>query len=219
MPKSSPRKTMGDNLKDLISSSYFQGLTALAGLIAALASDNLIIRIPALIILFGFLFALRFTISHLVKDISIWLTWKFFLGIIIGIFAGAIFYPVLQSTLKLGISFFIPQVEITDTFPNDGETLQSLSDEIEINFSQRIPLQYHSSWLVKTEITPYIPIKRIWVYDFDRTDCCRTLYIESARYFPNSGSAQFEPNTTYHLKISGFLIKNPLDIEFHTPPK
>ena len=217
MSQPSPHKSIGDNLKDLISSSYFQGLTALAGLIAAIASDKPIIRIPALLILSGFLFALRSTIWHFAKGIATWLTWKFLLGIIVGIFVGTMLYPFFESISRFGFSFFIPQVEILETIPKNDETLLNLYDNLEINFSERIPSQYRS--FINIEITPYIPIKRVWVYDFDPSDCCRALFIESARYFPNSRSPQFEPNTTYHLKISGLLVKNPLEIEFHTPSK
>jgi hypothetical protein len=215
----SPQKPTSSNIKELIASPIFQGVSALAGLIAALASDNPIIRIPALLILFAFLFALRFTIWRFARVVGLWLTWKFVIGIIVGILAGTMFYPLFESTYKSGISFFIPQVEILETFPKDGETLENLYDNIEINFSEQIPPQYRSSMFLVIKITPYMPTRRIWIYDFDPSDCCRTLYIESARYFPNSGSPQFEPNTTYHLEISGLLIKNPVDIEFHTAPK
>ena len=50
MSQSTPPQSPGTNLKDLFSNPYFQGFTALAGLIAAIVSDNLIIRIPAILI-------------------------------------------------------------------------------------------------------------------------------------------------------------------------
>jgi hypothetical protein len=65
MSKSGPRKSLGSNLKELLSSSYFQGLAALTGLIAAIASDNLIIRIPATLVLLGFFFS--FALLHVEK--------------------------------------------------------------------------------------------------------------------------------------------------------
>lgn len=220
MPKSSSRKSIADSLKDLISSSYFQGLTALAGLVAAIASDNPIIRIPALLILFAFLFALRFTIWHFTKNLASWLTWKFVLGIVVGILVGSIFYPFLESTFRFGASAFFPQVEIVSTYPKDGETLQNLSDDVRVYFSQEIPSEYHSSLFVNIEIAPYIPTSITWWYDnYDHSDCCQSLSIYSGKYFSNSSTAQFEPDTTYHLKIRGLLIKNPLEIEFRTSAK
>jgi hypothetical protein len=219
MPRINSRSPRRKGFADIISKPSFQGFAALAGLIAAIASDNLIIRIPALVVLFGFLYVLRLTIWHYIKSLLTWLTWKFVLGILVGILIGGIAYPFFESIFKFGFSSVVPQVEILDTYPVDGGRLQNLYDSIEINFSESIPSGYRSPLYVNVEVTPNIPIKRVWVYDYDPTDCCRTLYIESARYFPNSPNPLFESSTTYHLKISGLLIKNPMDIEFHTVPK
>ena len=219
MPKPGPQKPLGIGLRDLISNSYFQGLVSLVGLIAAIVSENLLMRLSALLILLGGLIALRSNIWYFLKNSARWLTWKFALGCLVGVLIGAIFFPLFEAFFKFGFSFFIPQVEIIETIPENGKTLQSVYDSIEINFSERILSQYHSPLYIRTEITPYIRTRMVWLFDFDPSDCCRTLSIRPARYFPDDPIPQFEPNTTYHLTIKGLAIKKPLEIEFHTPPK
>lgn len=219
MSKPSPRKPIGTSLNDLISSSLFQGLAALVGLIAAVASDKLYIRIPALLVLLWGVIALRSNIWHFMKGSATWLTWKFALGLVVGVFISVMLFPFIEVFSNLGVSFFVHQVEVIETSPEDGKTLQSVYDNIEINFSERILSTYRSSLYVRAEITPYIPIRLVWLFDFNPSDCCRTLSIRPARYVRNDPNPQFDPNTTYHLRIVGLLIRKPLEIEFRTPPK
>jgi hypothetical protein len=215
-PKSN--KPSGNSVIDLISRPVLQGIFGLASMVFALISDNPIVQILSLIILLGVLIALRFVIWHWLKKIAAWLTWKFVLGVVAGILIGVLAFPFFQSIYIFGASYFVPQVEIVQTEPQSGGTLPLLRMFVKVDFSQRILPQYRTSPFIDIEITPNIPLNRKWAIDYDEeSNCCRTLLVESAKYYPNSRFAQFEPNTTYHLRISGLSIKNPVDVEFHTP--
>jgi hypothetical protein len=215
-----PPKSSGPTFRDLISSPYLQGILALVSLIVAAVSDNPLLRtLLVLVVLLGVLVGLRTVIWSWVRRMWMWLTWKFVLGVALGIIAGPLLTPSLQSASWFGSYFPLPQVEVVDSTPKSGGTLSNLSSQVTVNFSELIPSQYRSSSFVKVEITPDIPIRLIWIYMFDPSECCRTLDIEPNNYFPNANTPQFEPSKIYHLRISGPLLKNPADIEFHTPPQ
>ncbi|MEM8723108.1 MAG: hypothetical protein AAGE84_28125 [Cyanobacteria bacterium P01_G01_bin.39] len=204
------------NFRRGISNSYFQGLVALVGLIATIASDNLWVRIPAILVLLSLLFTLRSSLFSWVEMVFTWLTWKFVLGLIIGLIAAAILAPALEPIYRHSASLILPQVEVVDTTPKDGDELSDSYEGVEVKFSHLIPSKYR--WLIKTEIIPQIEIKRKWLYIIDPQECCRTLYIKSQKYFPDGGP-MFEPNKVYHLTIKGLMLKHPKDIEFRTPSR
>ncbi len=214
-----PYKFFGSKLKEMISSPYFQGVTALAGLIAAIASDNPLVRIPALLILLGFLLALRPLVWPWIRNVFNWLTWKFALGLTVGIIAGALLIPLLEPIYNFCFSLIALQVEVLDSTPKNGESIHDVYSRIEVNFSERIPPQYQSRWFIKVKVTPYIPVCLTWIYNYDFNECCRTLYIYPNKFFPNTSRPHFEPNTTYHMRISGVLLKNNVNLEFRTPPQ
>lgn len=218
-------KPLFANFKSLISNDYFQGLSALVSLIAAIASDNLWIRVPAILVSVWLLLSLRLVILTWIRSIILplvqrtftWLTWKFVLGFSVGLITAAILAPVLELPYQLTASVLLPQVEVLDSTPEDEGELLLSNRGIYVSFSQLIPYRYR--WLVKAEIIPATRIKKTWLYISDPKECCRTLYIESAEFLPNIVGTAFKPNKTYHLYISGLLLKHPIDLEFRTPPQ
>jgi hypothetical protein len=205
------------SFNELISNTSFQGFSALISLIAAITSDNLWVRIPALFVLFSLLLALRSVVFPWIRGACIWLTWKFVLGFAVGLITVAILAPLLEPFYKFSISLILPQVEVLDSSPQDAGKLSELSGVLTVNFSQTIPSKFFG--LVKVEVTPYTPLKKTWIYISDPRECCRTLYIKPDKYYPNENLPRFEPNKIYHLQVSGLLLKNPVVIKFRTPPQ
>lgn len=210
-------RTFRSALRDVVSSPYIQGLAAVAGLIAAIASDSPWVRVPALVVLLGFVFSLRSFIASGIRNFLAWLTWKFALGLAIGVLVTFLLVPFLEPIYKVGVSFVGPQVEVVDTSPRDGGQLKSTYSPVEVNFSSLVPPSARSSKNLWVELSPDFPIRLIWTYEFDPDECCRTLFIEPARYFPGERRPQFEPNKTYSLRIGGLLVKNPVDMTIRTP--
>ncbi|MEL7144338.1 MAG: hypothetical protein AAFR25_03340 [Cyanobacteria bacterium J06629_19] len=203
-------------ITDLISNSTFQGYAALVGLIAAVLSNSWWIRIPALLVLFGFLFALRSLILSGARKLWKFLTWKFLLGMAVGLISAILLNPFLTPISRLAISFAITQVEVLDSQPANGEVLSDLYESIEVRFSGKVR-SYRQ--LMNVEISPELPLRTIWIYNFDPDECCRSFYIYPDKYFPNESRARFDPGETYRLRLSGPLLKETFEMQFRTPEK
>jgi len=216
MNETRSRRSFGTTIKHAVFSPYVQGAAALASLATAAASDKLWIRLPALAILVGFIIGLRSTLLIALRNASRWLTWKFPLGLGIGLVVGLVAYPQFANLLRDSVSLFVHKVEIVESTPPNGGVLASLSSPVRFDFSESIPEKYRSSFRPRVE--PEYPIQLIWLYDRDISDA-RTFTIWPARYYKGSTQPEFPPNTQYHLQLSGPMLKVPLDFVFQTPAK
>ena len=208
---------------NIVSDSTFQGFCALVGLIAAVLSDALWIRIPAILVLIGFVFALRSVIWQWMTEIGSWilalwelLNWRFLLGFFLGIIIALPLNPILNNVYQMVMFSAIPKVEVLDSNPSDGETLSRLHNSVEFRFSEVIPSKYLSNRFINVEISPDIPIEKTWIYNYDPEECCRRLSISPNKYYPNVNGPQFEPNTKYSIRLSGPLLKKDFETIFQT---
>ncbi len=205
-----------NEFKKLITSNLFNGFIAFSSLITAVFSKEPLIRFSSIIILLGCLIVLRKVVLKLIKYL---ISWRLILGVAIGIFIGIACFPyiseIVSETCKLGVSPFIPKVEVIDTKPINGGTLENLYDGVEIRFSERVLPKY--SKYIDIDINPYIQIDETWIYEYNPSEGYQKLYIRPAKYFKNHSRPQFQPNTKYYLQIKGSLIKTPLTIAFQTP--
>ena len=203
-------ESFNTHITDFIKSNLFQGLAAFAGLITSVLSDNLIYRIPALFVFFGMLFKFRAVIIAYIRKGLDWLTWRFVVGIFIGMILGALLTPLLKPVYLYSVYFLVPHIKMLESHPENSGMLYSASSGVLIDFSEPIPSLFQNPLYFDVEIYPSIPFNIDWIGG-------RTLCIQSNKFFKGNMNTQFEPNKMYSIKINSPLLDAPVEITFHTP--
>lgn len=211
------------HIRPVIVNTAFQGwssvVTIIGSVVAFLLSDNKLVKSLGFALgFFALFFVFRILLRALLPKFYNWLidikiVFGLFCGLLIGLSVALYFNPMQM----MRGAFYAPQIQVLDSKPVDGDTLRYVHSGVIINFSEPVQSRYFYSRFIDAEITPSIPIKLIWLYKNDPGEGCRTLLIESKKYFPNVQYPQFEPNKTYHLKINGQLLMKPYEMVFHTP--
>ena len=211
-------KRLVDATKWVSNHQAITGFATLAGtiigLIAALRSQDALIRVSGLIfMIFAGLILLYVCLPYIVS-IGRWLTWKFALGLAIGIVAAAFLYPFVASVVE-HIMSQPGQIEVTHTDPQSGSKLERPSGSIDVYFSK--PLTKSERSRVYITIEPEYPIKWFWVIDYSNE--IHQLCIEPTKYFPNERVPRFEYAKEYKVEITGRPITEKVTIVFYTPQK
>ena len=214
--KQSGSQSIWTKLKGLISHPVLSGLVTIISLIAMARSDDVWIRVPSALIAIGFGVYFLFVIRELLRSIAIWLTWKFVLGLVLGVVVGAIAMPLLfQPIFSNVLTITAPKITVVDTFPVDGGTLIEAMSGISVRFSEPIPYPYYK--FVEITIEPDHPISVIW-----DNSSHQSLAIMPNKIYPLQESnfllnPRFEYGTTYYLTINAPVLESPVRIEIHSP--
>lgn len=185
------------------------------GLIAAVRSEDLLIRIPGIFCTVIFGLATLWVIRQSLLALAKYLTWKFFAGIS----CGFILATLVQPSIGLpSLSKAIRPVEIIQVSPSNNEVLEDPRDDIEIFFSEDVQEAQRNR--INVSIEPSHRIDMVWIVDPFMTglpEPFNKLLIRSAQYNKEDGLKRFEYGTTYQLKIDGAALSQPYETQFRTP--
>lgn len=195
--------------KDLVSSSIFNGIITLLGLLIIIFGENLWIQLIAVVIAIAA--AIRFV--WLVQQRSHWFTGKFVIGLIGGVIIGIVLsYFFLESINDEISSLFFTHISIVDV----TRDLKSSDGYVEVRLSQPIPKDYWK--YVSVKIDPEYPIYIEWLSEFPRgIPCCRIIAINPNRTYSGEDNPRFEHGATYRLVISGPMFSQPQELSFTSP--
>ncbi len=137
----------------------------------------------------------------------IFLTWKFFAGVILGIFLGMTLFPiVIPPLIDTALSTVAPEIIVRRMKPPDNRFID-VNSRIDIQFSDPLPWPY--SWLLKVDISPKYKIK----YDMS----LNWLYIYPNQPHAGYGSDRYEFDSHYTVTVSVPGLIDPVKINFCTP--
>jgi hypothetical protein len=200
-----------DKLKNFVANPVVNGVSSLFGFVGLILGNNnswiqFIAVIVALVCGSYFLYSIRDSILSSIR----WLTWKFVMGLSLGVIISAIATPlVFQPVLLKLLMTAAPKIEFLESMPKDGKELSSISDRIRIIFAKPVPWPYFV--FAKVEIDPPFPIEHYWVGD------TRVLFIEPRKYFAGTISQRFEYNAKYRVMIWLPTLRESVQVRFCTP--
>lgn len=195
-------------------------VSTVIGLIAAVRSEDTLIRISGVVLaLFAGLILLYVCWRYLAL-VAKWLTWKFVLGLAIGIVTAASLYPFVAPVVQRKLrSDQTKQVEFTHTVPKPNATLSDATDRIEFYFSEEMPRsQRHGISVTSVTITPLYPIESFWIVN-EYSDATRQLNIRPGKYYPNERRPRYRYGMEFTIEVKGGPLKERVAATFRTPAK
>ena len=216
MPKPSQNQQFGAhrNILNLLSHPVLSGVGTIVSLIAAIRSEDILVRAPATIVALAFGSYFLYIVRPWLRSGLSWLTQKFFLGFALGIIIGIIITPIIfEPSLSTFMALVSPRVSFLDSTPENGKTIYSPSSSVLVRFSEPIPWRFHD--YIKVKIYPQIPIELSWIGEQELVIHPKKIYPE--RDHGGIANPRFELNSNYHVTVSGPLLKQPINVDFQTP--
>jgi len=216
------KNTSQTTIQHFFSSPYATALNfavAIISLLFAVFSPDHRIQLPAFIVTAFFTIWALYLLRNWLATALSFLSWKFFVGLSIGILVGLMIYgPVFQPVVNWGATLIAPHISFLDSTPGNNEINVGETSGILIRFSESIPWPYYQ--MINVELTPNAPHIIFWEMNYT------WLFIKPTKTFPISEnrnsyniSPRFEYNTKYTVKISGPILVKPVEFDFSTEPK
>lgn len=199
-------------IKTVLTNGEVNGAITVIGFIGYLLGDSIAKTLCLLIaVVFGILFLkkrYRVILSYCRKLLK-FLTWKFFIGAIVGTFLGVTLLPIAVLPLvDSALSIVAPEIVVWSIEPR-GNYQMDVNHPVIVQFNDSLPSIYEKR--LKVEISPEYKIK-----DDMRGNW---LYIEPAQSYTGFIGERFEYDTHYTVTVSVPGLEDSIEINFCTPKK